>query len=189
MAVALQRRPFTADEFERMAEAGIFDEDERIELLEGEIVAMSPIGSPHAWCVNRLTRTFARLGEAVIVSVQNPVRLDERSTPQPDLAVLRPDASQQRHPRPTDILLLVEVADSSVAVDRGTKAPLYARTGVIELWIADLVADRLEVYRDPTPNGYRLVQVFGRGQQVSPLFAPDFAVDVDAILGPGDEVR
>ena len=189
MAVSLQRRPFTADEFERMAEAGIFDEDERLELLEGEIVAMSPIGSPHAWCVNRLTRIFARLGEAAIVSVQNPVRLDERSTLQPDLALLRPETSQERHPGPADILLAVEVADSSVAVDRGIKAPLYARSGVIELWIVDLVADRLEVYRNPAPTGYRLVQVFGRGQRVSPLFAPDLAIEVDAILGPADGAR
>jgi Uma2 family endonuclease len=186
MAVPLQRRLFTADEFQRMAEAGIFGEDERIELLAGEIVQMSPIGSPHAWCVNRLNRIFARLGEAVIVSVQNPVRLDERSTPQPDLAVLRPDASEQRHPGPSDMLLVVEVASSSVAVDRGIKAPLYARAGVSELWIADLVADRLEMYRDPAPTGYRLVRVFGRGQRLSPLFAPDLAIEADAILGPAD---
>src|SRR5215210_8684814 len=117
MAVSLQRRPFTADEFERMAEAGIFDEDERIELLEGEIVAMSPIGSPHAWCLKRLVRLFARLGERLILSVQDPVRLDEWSTPQPDLALLRPDTSQERHPGPLDILLVVEVASSSVTVD------------------------------------------------------------------------
>jgi len=189
MAVALQRRRFTADEFERMAEAGIFDEDERIELLEGEIVAMSPLGSPHAWCLKRLVRLFARLGERLILSVQDPVRLDEWSTPRPDLALLRPDTSQERHPGPPDILLVVEVADSSVPVDREIKAPLYARTGVVEFWLADLVADRLEVYRGPTPTGYRLVQVFGRGQQVSPLFAPDFEVDVDAILGPADGAR
>jgi Uma2 family endonuclease len=189
MAVALQRRLFTADEFERMAEAGIFDEDERLELLEGEIVAMSPIGSPHAWCLKRLVRLFARLGERVILSVQDPVRLDERSTPQPDLALLRPDTSQQRHPGPPDILLVVEVASSSVAEDREIKGPLYARAGVAEFWLADLIADRLEVYRDPAPTGYRLVWVFGRGQRVSPLFAPDFMIDVDAILGPADGAR
>ena len=189
MAVPLQRRLFTADEFERMAEAGIFDEDERLELLRGEIVAMSPISSPHAWCVNRLVRIFARLGDTVIVSVQNPVRLDGWSTPQPDLALLRPGTSQARHPGPADVLLVVEVAGSSLAVDRGIKAPLYAQAGLVELWIADLVTDRLEVYRDPIPTGYRLVQVFGRGQRVSPLFAPDFLIDVDAILGPAEAAR
>src|SRR5688572_14111162 len=108
MALSLQRRPFTADEFRRMAETGIFGEDERVELLEGEIVAMSPIGPRHAWSVNRLVRIFARLGDAVTISIQNPVRLDEWSQPQPDLALLRPGASEQRHPEPADILLVVE---------------------------------------------------------------------------------
>ncbi|MBA2450041.1 MAG: Uma2 family endonuclease [Chloroflexi bacterium] len=184
MVVALQRRRFTADEFEQMAEAGILGEDERVELLEGEIVAMSPIGTPHAWCVNRLGQIFARLGDAVIVSVQNPVRLDDWFTPQPDLAVLRPDVSQARHPGPADVLLAIEVASSSVGVDREIKAPAYARAGVVELWLVDLVADRLEVHRDPSPIGYRLIRLFGRDEQVSPLFAPDFMVRVDAVLGP-----
>ena len=189
MAVSLQRRSFTADEFERMAEAGIFGEDERLELLDGEIVAMSPIGSRHVWCVNRLNRAFGRLGESVMISVQNPVRLGERSTPQPDLAILRPEASEDRLPGPADVFLVVEVASSSAAEDRDVKAPLYARARIGELWIVDLDAERLEVYRDPSPSGYRLVQVFGRGQQISPLFAPDFEVEVDEILGTPNDPR
>lgn len=184
MAIALERRAFTVEDFERMVEAGIFGEDERVELLGGEIVCMSPIGPRHAWGVKRLVRIFAPLGDRVTLSVQDPVRLDDGSGPEPDLAVLRPGISEQRHPRPADILLVVEVADSSVAVDREVKAPLYGRAGVPELWIADLIADRVEVHREPSPAGYRLVRLYLRGEQVSPLFAPDLAVDVDAILGP-----
>jgi len=187
MTVSLQRRLFTADEFERMAEAGVFGDDERLELLGGEIVAMSPIGPRHAWCVKRLNRIFAALGERVVVSVQDPIRLDEWADPQPDLALLRPGISEQRHPRPADVLLVVEVASSSVADDRDIKAPLYARARIDELWLVDLVADRLAVYRDPSPTGYRTIRVCGRGEQVSPLFAPDVMIDVDAILGPADQ--
>src|SRR5215216_362302 len=98
MAVSLQRRTFTLDEFERMVEAGIFGEDERLELLDGEIVPMSPIGSPHAWCVSRLNRAFAPLHTRIIISVQNPIRLPDRSRPQLDLALLCPDAPESRHP-------------------------------------------------------------------------------------------
>lgn len=189
MAVSLQRRLFTADEFERMAEAGVFGEDERVELLGGEIVQMSPIGPRHAWCVKRLNRIFAALDERVIVSVQDPIRLDAREQPQPDLALLRPGTPEQRHPRPADSLLVIEVASSSVADDREIKAPLYARSGILEFWLADPVAVRLEIYRDPAPTGYRTVRTFSRGEQLSPLFAPDVSIDVDAILGPADGAR
>lgn len=186
MAMQLQRRTFTADEFDLMAEAGVFRKDERLELLLGEIVEMSPIGSRHAWCVNRLVRVFGRLGGSTIVSVQNPVRMDGFSEPQPDLALLRPGASQERHPGPADILLVIEVASSSATVDRDVKSLLYAGAGIAELWLADLVADRVESYREPTPKGYRVVEVFGRGQRLSPRFAPTFWVEVDEILGPAD---
>ena len=184
MTVSLQRRLFTADEFERMAEAGIFGEDERLELLDGEILQMSPISPRHAWCVNRLVGIFARLGGSAIVSVQNPIRLHNLAEPQPDLALVQPGTDQGHHPTSDEVLLLVEVASSSLVPDRGVKARSYARAAIRERWLIDLVSDRLEVYRDPSPDGFRLVQVLGRGQQVSPSFAPDFVVDVDEILGP-----
>ena len=187
MVVSLPRRLFSADEFERMAEAGVFGEDERVELLDGEIVQMSPIGPLHAWCVKRLVRTFTPLGDRVILSIQDPIRLDDRREPQPDLALLRPGISQQRHPRPADVLLVVEVASTSPEVDRDVKALMYAGARIDELWIIELIADRLEVYRDPSPTGYRSVQLFERGQRVSPLFVPELAIDVDAILGPARE--
>ena len=186
MVVALKRRTFTADEFERMAEAGILGEDERVELIEGEIVWMSPIGPSHAWCVNAVSDRFAALRDRVIVAVQNPIRLDDHEEPQPDVALIRRDAIRGHHPRPADIVLVVEVAVSSLAVDRDVKGPMYARAGIPDYWIFDLDADRLLVLREPTPDGYRVVQVFARGQRVAPLFAPDFLVDVAEILGPRD---
>ena len=183
MVVWPHDRPFTVDEYHRMAEAGILRPDERVELIDGRIVAMNPIGSPHAWCVSRLTRVLARRDD-VLVNVQNPIRLDDRSEPEPDLIVLRLETPTDRHPRPEHVLLVIEVADTSLAYDRGTKAPLYARHGIPELWIADLGGQRVEVHREPSPTGYGLVRVFGRGEVVAPAFAPDFAVEVDALLGP-----
>ena len=186
MVVALKRRTFTADEFERMAEAGILGEDERVELLEGEIVWMSPIGPDHSWCVKDLNALFSRLGARVVVSVHDPIRLHDRLEPQPDIVIVRPDASRGRHPAAADILLVIEVAVSSLAVDRDVKGPMYARAGIPDYWIFDLDADRLLVLREPSPDGYRVVQVFARGQRVAPLFAPDFPVDVAEILGHRD---
>ena len=184
MAVEPRDRRFTVDEYYRMAEAGIIGRDERVELVDGRVVAMSPIGSPHAWCVNRLVGIFAPMIGSIRIGVRNPIRLSDRCEPEPDLAVLRLEAPQDRHPGPEDILLVVEVADTSLAYDRGTKAPLYARHGIPELRIADLGGERVEVHREPSPTGYRLMRVFGRGEAVAPAFAPDFAVDVDALLRP-----
>ena len=186
MAVVLRRRTFTADEFERMAEAGILGEDERVELIEGEIVWMSPIGPKHAWCVNALSDLFALLRDRVLVAVQNPIRLDDHEQPQPDVALIRRDAPRGRHPRPADVVLVIEVASSSITTDRDVKGPLYARAGIPDYWIFDLDADRLLVLREPSEEGYRVVRVFARGQRVAPLFAPDFPVDVAEILGARD---
>lgn len=184
MAVSLQRRAFTADEFERMAEAGILGEDERVELLDGEIVAMNPIGPSHAWRVNDLAETFAPLRDRVIIAVQNPVRVHEHWTPQPDIALIDRGTPRGRHPRPENVLLIVEVADSSLAVDRDVKTPQYGIAGIPETWVLDMAAERLLVHRAPSPLGYATTLTFERGDRVQPLFAPDFDVDVDAILGP-----
>ncbi len=184
MAVQLQRRLFTSAEFRRMAEAGVFGPDERVELLDGEIVEMSPISSAHAWCVKRLTAAFGPLFGRIILGVQDPLHLGERSDPEPDLTIIRAGTSQADHPGPADVLLVIEVASSSIAVDRDIKAPLYARAGIQEYWVVDLNRDRIEVRRTPTPDGYATVQVLGRGQRISPLFAPDFEIEVAAILGP-----
>jgi hypothetical protein len=150
MGVQLARRLFTVAEYHKMAEAGILSEDDRVELLEGEIVAMSPIGSRHAGTVKRLLDQFIPLQGArrVILSVQDPIRLGEYSEPQPDLALLRPRADfyASSHPGPEDVLLIIEVADQSAAVDREVKVPLYARWGIPEVcwWIWAAGARRTE---------------------------------------------
>jgi Uma2 family endonuclease len=186
MAVQLLRRRFTVAEYHKMAEAGILSEDDRVELLEGEIVAMSPIGSRHAGLVNRLTRLFSqRAGDQVIVSVQNPIRLGEHSEPHPDLALLRPRADfyASSHPGPEDVLLIVEVADTSAAVDREVKVPLYARWGVPEVWVVDLGGERVEVYRQPGVGGYEQRLTLARGDVVSPQAFSELRLAVADLLG------
>jgi Uma2 family endonuclease len=186
MAVDIQKRLFTCDEYETMLAAGILSEDDRVELIEGEIVQMSPIGSAHAGCVNRLNGIFSRLfQERAVVGVQNPLRLSEVSELQPDLVLLRPRADfyAASHPGPDDVLLVVEVADASLAYDRGVKAPLYARSGLAELWIVDLQGQTLEVHRRPSAGTYLEVRRYGRGDSLSLLARPQVSVAVGEILG------
>jgi Uma2 family endonuclease len=137
----LQRRLFTADEFHRIAEAGILREDDRVELVDGEIVEMTPIGSHHAACVDRLNVLLQRSVDGRgIVRVQGPIRLDAHSEPQPDLSVLalRTDFYASAHPTPSNVLLVVEVAETSARYDRDIKIPLYARAAIPETWLVDL---------------------------------------------------
>lgn len=160
---------FTVGEYHRMGESGIFAPDARVELIEGEIVERTPIGPRHAACVNRLTDRLAGiLRPRAILAVQNPVILGSVSEPQPDIAVLRAtdDYYASGHPRPDDILLLIEVADTSRVYDRETKLPIYARHGVPETWLIDLAAETVEVCRDPGPEGYGDVRVLGGSQEV-----------------------
>jgi Uma2 family endonuclease len=179
--VELPRRLFTVEEYHRMAAAGIFHPDERVELIEGEIVQMSPIGPRHAGCVINANRLFiTRLGERAVISPQNPVVIQPRSEPQPDLLLLRPRAVSysHEHPTPEDVLLAVEVADTTVRFDRLVKARLYARAGIAEFWLFLAMDGAVEVYREPGADGYASVTLRGHGQTVSPLAFPDvgFAV-------------
>lgn len=186
MAVQVMRKRFTIDEYYQMGQAGILSEDDRVELIEGEIVMMTPLGSPHAGKTNRLNRLFSgRLGERAIVTVQNPILLPPDSEPQPDLAILLPrmDFYERSHPRPEDVLLIIEVADTSGDYDRGIKLPLYVRAGIQEVWIVDLTAECVEVYRQPGPAGYQSVQRFTRGQSLAPQAFPDLRLSVDEIFG------
>ena len=183
MAVQLPRRLFTVDEYHRMGKAGVFRDDEHVELLDGEIVPMNPIGSPHAWCVNRLIEAFAPLIGKFRLQVQNPVRLYDLAEPEPDIAILLRRTPQNRHPRPEETVLIVEVADSSLRKDRGRKRAMYARAHIQDYWIVDLNNDRIEVYRRPTVRGYRSMALLGRGETVSPICAPDLVVDVSEVLG------
>lgn len=157
MAAILERRRFTVAEFARLAEVGVFGPDERLELVEGEVLEMSPIGQRHAACVNFMTQVFATgcAGKA-LVAVQNPLRVGDRSELYPDLALLRPRADYYRGSLPTggDTLLVVEVSDSTAAYDREVKVSLYGRAGVPECWLVDLAGGRVEVYSQPSSKGY-----------------------------------
>jgi Uma2 family endonuclease len=182
---AVRRRRFSASEYHAMIESGILQEDERTELIAGEIVRMSPIGSRHAACVNRLNRLLSRgLGEHSLVSVQNPISLGESNEPQPDVAVLRPRADDyaESHPGPEEVLWLIEVAETSVEVDRRVKIPLYGQAGIAEAWLVRLVERCIEVYRDPAATGYRTMQTFTSGA-VSSLAFPELALVVEDLLG------
>jgi Uma2 family endonuclease len=177
---------FTRAEYHQMAKHGILKPDARVELIDGEIVEMSPIGRRHNSKVDRLTRIFVPgLGDAAIVRVQGSVVLDGYGEPEPDLVLLRSrdDFYVDVDATAEDALLIVEVADGSEGYDRLTKAPLYARYRIPELWIADLNRDRIGIYRDPTPTGYATVQIARRGDTISPLAFPDLQIAVDAILG------
>ncbi len=179
-AVVPTRRKLNVDEYYRMADAGILGEDDRVELIDGELIDMAPIGMDHAATVNGLNHALvmACSGKA-IVSVQNPVRLDRFNEPQPDFAVSRLRADNYRlhgHPGPADVLLLVEVADSSLRFDKKVKLPLYARAGIGEVWIVNLAQRVLEAYREPAGEDYKSVKQYGAGDRIALGLAPDIVV-------------
>lgn len=185
-AVVPLRRRFTADEFERLAEVGILHEDDRLELLDGDIVEMTPIRTDHAGCVNALNAIFTRrLGDRIIAAVQNPVRLDDFNEPQPDFCLLRPrdDFYRNAHPGGPDVLLLVEVAHTSQKYDRDIKAPLYGRYGVQETWVVDVGRGVVDTYCEPSPDGYQRHRRRGPGEPLAPEAFPDLALDVREIVG------
>jgi Uma2 family endonuclease len=178
------RRRFTVHEYHRMGEAGILHEDDRVELIEGEIVEMAAIATRHFTCVNQLNRLLVRgVGDAAIVSVQNPVRLDEHTEPQPDLTVLRVRDYRESLPMPEDVLLLIDFSDTTLAYDRGVKLPLYARAGIQEVWIVDLVGGVIERHTDPSGDGYRNLERARRREKIESVAPPELSFPVDAVLG------
>jgi Uma2 family endonuclease len=186
MSRQLAKYWITADEFEQMGRAGIFHPDARLELLEGEIYQMSPIGSPHAACVDYLSRFFNRhFGDRVIVRVQNPIRLNDFSEPPPDVTLLRPrdDYYRNAHPTPGDVLLVIEVADSTVETDRSYKMPLYARAGIPEAWLVNLPEERIELFAEPVGGDYQINKIFSRGEEVQSHGLADLRVGVSDVLG------
>jgi Uma2 family endonuclease len=181
------RHLFTVEEWHHMGKTGLFGEDARVELLDGEVIEMAPIGSQHAGCVKYLARALIlAAGDRAVVAVQDPVVLDSRSEPQPDVAVLAPRADGYRdaHPVPSEILLLIEVADTSLAFDRDTKARYYGRAGVPECWIVDLAGDQILVMRSPGAAGFTDVRQASRGEQLGVPALPGVVIDVAAVLGP-----
>jgi Uma2 family endonuclease len=177
----LPRRKLSVDDFHRMGEAGILGEDDRIELIDGEMIQMAPIGALHASVVNELSEILrAALGKDAIVSVQNPVSLLPRDEPQPDITVLKRRADKYRGnlPSASDVLLLIEVADTTLRYDRDIKIPLYARHGIPEVWLVDLQNDAVLVHRQPGPGGYGDVWTADRGAAISPILLPDVRLDL-----------
>ena len=181
-----QDRLFTVDEYYAMDEAGIFDPDERVELLDGRIYVMSPVESPDAACVDRLNQWLNRYtaGKA-IVRVQSPIHLGGRTEPEPDVALLkhRDDFYAHAHPTPADVLLAIEVADSTLATDRTLKLPLYARHGIETAWIVNLPDACVEVYTEPTPEGYQKSERRMPGQRLAVPAFSDVTFLVDEVLG------
>lgn len=176
-STALSRHKLTIEDYHRMGEAGILGEDDRVELIEGELVDMPPIGSQHADCVSRLIRLLIRQTEAV-VRVQDPIQLPGHSEPEPDIAIVRNRSYAEAHPGPEDVMLLIEVADSSLDYDRTIKFPLYARYGIPEVWLIDLQHECVEIHRQPGPEGYCLTLRPARGEYISPATLPEVRVPV-----------
>ena len=182
----LLKGPFTVGDYHRMAETGVLRQDARVELLDGLVVEMSPIGSRHADCVDRLAELLFRAvsGQAT-VRVQNPVVLDDRSEPEPDVTLLRRRAGGYAagHPRPADVILVIEVMDTSADRDREVKIPLYARAGIPEVWLVDLDAGTVEVYREPGEVGYAVVRTAKRDDALVLLHLATVTLSGADILG------
>lgn len=186
--VVLRRRRFDVDEYHRMIDAGVLTTDDRVELIDGEIVQMTPIGSRHAGCVDSFNRALVlALGDSAWVRIQNPVTIAPHSEPEPDVVVARSRAAgySGSHPGPEDVLLLIEIADSSLPFDRTTKLPLYAGAGIPEVWLVDLVEDAVEVHREPQDAGYTRCTRVTEGS-LTPANLPKLELPVATILPPAD---
>ena len=185
-ATSVLKRLFTVKEYYLMYESGVFANGERVELIRGEIIKMAAIGRRHAACVDRCNDVFAyKLGKKVLIRIQNPLALDNTSEPEPDVLLLKRkvDYYESGHPRPADVFLLIEVADSTIDSDRELKIPIYAEDGITEVWLIDINSACIEAYRNPTVEGYQDIQKFYRGQNLSILAFPDLSITVDEILG------
>lgn len=184
--VQLNRYRFTVAEYERMGQVGIFSEDERVELVCGEVLKMPPIGERHAGSVDFLANMITkRLRRGVIVRVQNPIRLDEYSQPQPDITILkhRDDFYRHAHPKPEDILLVIEVSDTTLEYDLKVKVPLYARAGIPETWVVNLPGKRLKTYADPAGGAYQTIKSYARGEESQSRSLAALRLSVAEVLG------
>jgi Uma2 family endonuclease len=183
--LAPTKHRFSVKEYYLMAGTGVLPADARVELLNGEIIDMSPIGPFHGGVTKHLIQLFTAAAKGRwLTSVQDPAHLDEFSEPQPDLMLLKPAADyySKRHPGPGDIHLLVEVSDSSLDIDRETKLPAYGRAGIVEVWIVNLNESTIEIYREPHFTGYGSKTILRGGEKASPQAFPDVSVDVGELL-------
>jgi Uma2 family endonuclease len=183
--LAQAQHRFNVNEYYRMAETGVLRPDARVELLDGSVIDISPISPLHGGLTKRLNRIFTTLSKnRWVVAVQDPVRLNDHSEPQPDLMLLKPapDDYTTRHSGPADVFLLIEIADSSLELDRKEKLPVYGRAGISEVWILNLLAKTIEVYREPHFTGYGTKQVLHFGDKASPQAFPDVVLEVVELL-------
>lgn len=184
MSVRVHHR-FTIDEYYRMAEVGLIPRGARVELLDGQIVDMMPIGPFHSGVVTRLSEIFSDLNARRWSQIaQSPLRLDRNSEPQPDLMLVkrRADSYTRSHPGPDDVFLVIEVADSSLDFDRSEKLPIYGKAGIAELWIVNLQDRQIEVYRDPHFTGYGTTAILREGESAAPAAFPDARISVAELL-------
>ncbi len=187
-ALDLRIRRFTVTEYLAMAQAGILTEDDRVELIDGVVTDMAPVASRHLGCVNCYNRELSEaVGRRAIVQVQSPVRLDDNTEPQPDVALLREkaDGYASGHPGPEDVLLLIEVADSSLGYDRNEKLPRYARAGIPEVWLTVLPEGVVEAHTEPPEAGYRVTRRLRAGDVLRPGCFDDVKIPVDAVMPAG----
>lgn len=182
VVAAVERYRLTTDQYERMAEQGILRPEDRVELIQGDLVKIAAIGSRHAACVRKLDALLSTVDAQR--SVQQPLRLDDRSEPEPDFALLleKPDFYASGHPIAEDVLLLVEVSDTSLAFDREIKIPLYARAGIREVWVVDLSDRVIVIHRQPGAGGYETIRRLAPGARISPLAFPNLEIPVDDVL-------
>ena len=188
-AVVRETRKFTTDEYFRMAEVGILREKERVELIDGEVLVMPPMGWPHFWGIMSYTQVFRRFPvHWFCLLIQAPLPLDEHFAPEPDLALLkfREDNYWGLRPQPEDVLLIIEVADSSLEQDRAVKARRYGQAGIPETWILNLPGDCLERFTEPGPEGYARHHILRRGDTVRLAALPDLELAVDELLPPAN---
>lgn len=181
----LQRHRLTTSDYHRMGEVGILAEDSRVELIEGELIDMAPIGSQHAGTVKQLSRLLnLAVGQTAIVSTQDPLTLDQHSEPEPDLMLLRPrnDFYKSSHPRPDDVLLIVEIADTSLQYDCHIKIPLCARHGIPEVWLVDLVNKTLALFSLPSKQGYQKIITPSSLNALSPERLPTVKLDLSSLF-------
>jgi len=185
-AETITRKLFTVDEYHRMSDIGLFPEDKRFELIRGEIFEMPGAKPPHSGRVNRLTHLFSsRLGDSIVLSVQNPSSIDDYSEPVPDVSLLkaRSDFYSEKHPTPDDVLLLVEISHTTLRFDTKIKAPLYAEAGIQEYWILNLPQNVLEIRSEPVNGRYTRQEILRPGQTVSPRAFPGVSFQVEELLG------
>ncbi|MEX2142821.1 MAG: Uma2 family endonuclease [Pirellulales bacterium] len=186
MAVPIQLWQFTVRDYDRMLASGILNDDDRVELIDGEVREMSPIGELHASTVDRLTELMVKkVGRRAIVRTQGPIVLNDFTKPQPDLVLLhrQDDFYATRTPQPDDIFLVVEVSDTTLDYDRLEKTPRYAAAGIAEVWIIDVFGQSIEQYSQPAGGGYRQVETLQHGQSIRSKSLEQLALEVSDVLG------